>query len=46
VRQQINRDTNRVFREETGIARELGKPKDRPLSHHWLRIRDGVMSER
>jgi len=47
-RKKVNNDVNRLFREETGIARNLDwtKPKDRPLSRHWLRIRDNVMSER
>jgi hypothetical protein len=48
ARQQVNQEANRRFREETGIARKLdaNKPADRPLSRHWLRIRDSVMRER
>jgi hypothetical protein len=48
ARQQVNNDTDRVFREETGVVRKLdwNKPKDRPLLRHWLRIRDSVMGEK
>jgi len=47
VRKQVNKDTDRVFKEETGVVRKLdwNKPKDRPLLRHWLRIRDSMMSE-
>jgi hypothetical protein len=46
VRKEINKNTNRLFSEETGIARKLNlnNPKDRPLANHWLRIRDNVMN--
>jgi hypothetical protein len=45
VRTQVIKDTDSVFREETGVARklDLNKPKDRLLANHWLRIRDSVM---
>jgi hypothetical protein len=46
-RSKVNVETNRVFKEETGIARRLlNNPSDQPLVQHWLRIRDRVMSAR
>ena len=46
-RKKVDNEANRLFREETGIARRLSNaPIDRPLANHWLRIRDSVMSNR
>ena len=47
ARRQVNKETNSLFRDETGIARklDLSKPADRLLSHHWLRIRDSVTKQ-
>jgi hypothetical protein len=47
ARRQVNKETDSLFRDETGIARklDLSKPADRLLSHHWLRIRDSVTKQ-
>ena len=47
-RKQVLQKADRVFREETGITRNLDphNPKDLPLVRHWLRIRDRLVSEK
>jgi hypothetical protein len=47
-RERINAETDRKFRERTGVTRKLDwdDPKDLPLARTWLRIRDEVMAAR
>lgn len=46
-RAKVNKEVDRIFREETGVTRRLdwNDPKDRPLARRWLRIRDTVMEK-
>jgi hypothetical protein len=46
ARKKVSEETNRRFRQETGIDRKLDweSGKDQPLARQWLRIRDKVMA--
>lgn len=45
-RAAVARETDRRFRTETAIRRQLRSPGDLPLIRQWLRIRDGVLARR
>lgn len=47
-RAAVNEETDRRFKEETGVTRRLDwdDPKDRPMVRRWLRLRDQVMAKR
>lgn len=47
-RAAIVREVNRLFREQTGVSRQLNpiSSEDRELRHKWLRIRDVEMEKR
>jgi outer membrane protein OmpA-like peptidoglycan-associated protein len=43
-RDDVKEETNRLFRERTGVSRTLDPQKDHALANRWLRIRDEVLS--
>src|SRR5687767_5469339 len=45
-RAMVNEETNRLFRDRTGVSRKLDPKVDHDLVDQWLRIRDEVMAAR